>query len=60
MKRIHKILVGLFVALAVAIPLVFAATATNAPERPAVVRVATEPTPTPTRTNGQPCPGTGC
>ncbi len=60
MKRIHKILVGLFVALAVAIPLVFAATATQSTEQlTSVVRIAADPTDTP-RPPGQPCPGTGC
>jgi HAMP domain-containing protein len=60
MKHIHKIVVGLFVALAVAIPLVFAATATQSTEQPtSVIRIAVDPTDTP-RPPGQPCHGGDC
>ncbi|GIL16238.1 MAG: hypothetical protein BroJett039_14110 [Chloroflexota bacterium] len=60
MQRIHKILVGLSVALAIAIPLIFVATITQSTQHPAsVIRVASEPTNAP-RLAGQPCHGSGC
>lgn len=60
MKHIHKILVGLCIALAVVIPLVFAATASQSTQHAApIVRVAIDPTDTP-RPPGQPCHGSGC
>jgi len=60
MKRPYKIFVGLLVALAVAIPLVFAATAIQSTQQPtSVVRIAADPTNTP-RPSGSPCHGGGC
>jgi hypothetical protein len=66
-KKLHKALVGLFVALAVALPLgVLALNAAPQTERPvSIVRVASENTPTPTPTpfggpGGGPCQGGHC
>lgn len=62
MKKIHKILVGLFVALAVAAPLgILALSVQPTTAHPvSIVRVAGNYTPTPTPPGGAPCPGHGC
>ncbi len=57
MSHIHKMLVSLFIALAIAIPLSLVAMGTHVPKRPIVVRVAAEPTPT---HSDSPCHGSGC
>jgi len=57
MSHIHKMLVSLFIALAIAIPLSLVAMGTHVPKRPIVVQVAAEPTPT---HSGSPCHGSGC
>ena len=59
MKTFRKILIGLLVALMVGIPLGIAATATNPTAQRNVVRIANQPTPTPTQI-GAPCNGQGC
>ena len=62
MNKLHKALVGLFVALAVATPLGLLAVNATTHERPvSIVRVATDNTPTPTPPfGGGPCPGGHC
>ncbi len=59
MKKFRLLLVGMLVVFAVIVPLAIALAA-NTGSHSAVVRVATEPTPTPTRIPGQPCHGGGC
>lgn len=60
MKKAHKLLIGLCLALAVVIPLGAAVTATRLAERPsAVVRIAADATSTP-RPPTSPCQGQGC
>lgn len=66
MNKLHKALVGLFVALAVATPLgVLVLNAAPQTDRPvSIVRVASDNTPTPTPPggggSGGPCQGVGC
>lgn len=63
MKKFHKLLVGLFVAFAVAVPLgVLALNAAPSAQPVSIVRVASDntPTPTPPGGGGAPCPGQHC
>jgi hypothetical protein len=57
MKTIHKVALGVLIALALVAPLfVFAAANRPAPQ-PTVIRIAADPTNTPP---GAPCHGMGC
>ncbi len=58
MKKLRLWIVSLLVALAVIVPLVVATVPRSTTDAP-VVRIATEPTATPTPNNGQ-CHGIGC
>lgn len=64
MKKVQKILVGLFVALAVALPMgILALNAAPPAAHPvSIVRVASDntPTPTPPGGGGAPCTGGHC
>lgn len=65
MNTFRKVLIGLIVALAVIIPLTFAATATSSPTtQRAIIRIADGPTPTNTPNtsggNSGGCHGGGC
>lgn len=59
MKKFRMLLVGLLVALALTVPLVFVAV-NGTDARPPVMRIADQPTPTPTPPGGSPCQGQGC